>query len=629
MGVDEHATVAGLDAIRRVFRREIEVKGGRVVDMAGDSVLALFDTAAGALSAALAVQRDIEASAANEHEERRMRVRIGLHLGDILEKSDGTVYGDGINIAARLQAMAYPGGICTSQTLYDTVKRKLHVSAQSAGPQDFKNIAEPVIAWHVGIDVMPSADPAPAPTTNAIAVLPFTNVSADPDNEYFADGLAEEVTTKLSKLRALRVTSTTSSRRFRGTTKAVNAIAAELGVRYLLEGSVRRAGNRLRITAQLIDAAADDHLWAEVYDGTIEDVFAIQERLARLIVEALELRLTSEEDRRLAERSIHDLAAYECYLRARHEAWRWRQDAIDRAVDLLRDALAIIGDNARLYAALGLAHLQYREAGIDFGDRPLVEAELCAEKVFALETDSAPGLQLRGWIHYSRGRVQEAVRDLKAALDIDGNNADTLLLLSNCYLISGRVSAARPLIARVLSIDPMTPVTRCLPAWADILEGNFGAALGPYRQMFEMDPANPMARLFYLWVLVLNQRDDAVPALLQGFMPEVRNTVPAQVSFFLAHALAGKPAEAQAVVTPQIEAAATATEMFPRFLAQGFALAGLPVAAMRWLEIAVERGFINYPFLARFDPFFKPLRNDPRFKELIEIVRVRWEGFEA
>jgi tetratricopeptide (TPR) repeat protein len=321
--------------------------------------------------------------------------------------------------------------------------------------------------------------------------------------------------------------------------------------------------------------------------------------------------------------------AYECYLRARQEGWRWRQDAIDHAVHLLHNGLELIGDNAGLYAALGLAYLQYREAGIDFSERPLLEAEACVRKVFALEPSSASGLQLRGWIHYSRGRIQEAVRDLKAALDIDPNSADTLLLLANCYLISGRVSVARPFIARILAVDPLTPVSRCMPAFADLLEGNFAAAVAPYRQMFEMDPANPMARLFYIWVLVLNRRADAARPILETFPPELRDTVPARIAFFLAHAVAGDRKKAESALTREIEAVASATDVFPRFLAQGFALVGMPERALHWLEIAVDRGFINHPFLTRHDPFFRSLRKDPRFVRLMEIVRGRWEKFEA
>lgn len=464
--------------------------------------------------------------------------------------------------------------------------------------------------------------------TPSIVVLPFSNLSPKPANEYFADGITEEVTTTLAKVRALRVISGSSSRTLRGTAMAAKAIAGQLGVRYLLEGSVRRAGRRLRVTAQLIDALNDRHIWADGYSGTIDDVFAIQERLARMIVDALELRLTARDEQRLTERAILDLPAYECYLRARHEAWRWRKDSIDQAVHLLRAALMLIGDNARLYAALGLAHLQYREAGIDFTDRPLRGAESCASKLFELEQNSASALLLRGWIRYSSGLVQEAVRDLKAALELEPSNADSLLLLCNCYLISGRVSSARPHLTRLLTIDPLTPLTRCMPAWADVLEGNFAAAVAPYRQMFEMDQSNPMARLFYVWVLILNRRRRDVAAIVDAMPLDLRDTVPGRMTLFLALALDDKGREAQAVLTPQIEVAAGATDVFPRLLAQGFALARMAEPALRWLAIAIDRGFINYPFLARHDPFFEPLRRDTRFRHLLEIVRDRWLRFE-
>jgi non-specific serine/threonine protein kinase len=462
----------------------------------------------------------------------------------------------------------------------------------------------------------------------SIAVLPFANLSADPENEYFTDGLTDEITADLSKVRSLRVISRTSSATFKGATKDARAIARALGAQYLLEGSVRRADNRLRITAQLIDAEADAHLWADKFDGSVEDVFAIQERIARVIVSALELRLTTDEARRLGERGIDNVHAYECYLRARQQGWRWRKDAIDQAIQLLRNGLAIVGDNARLYAALGVAYLQYREAGIDFSEGPLIQAEACAGKVVELEPASAMGLQLRGWIHYSRARIQEAVNDLKSALELEPNAADTLLLLSNCYLISGRVSAARPLIERVVAVDPLTPLTRCMPAWAAILEGDFAAAIEPYRQMFEMDPGNPVARLFYVGVLLLNGQREAVHPILDSMPPEVRGTVPARIAFFLADADGGEATALQSL-SPEIEAAAAATDFFARMLASGYARAGAIDLAMHWLEVAVDRGFINHPFLARIDPSLERVRREPRFLRLMEVVRVRWERFET
>ena len=480
--------------------------------------------------------------------------------------------------------------------------------------------AAPPVAVSSG--VAPAREPS-------IAVLPFANLSDDPENAYFADGLTDELTADLSKLRALRVISRTSSMALKDTTKDVKTIARELGVRYILEGSVRRAGRRLRITAQLIDASTDDHLWADKYDGTVEDVFAFQEQLARVIVAALQLRLSPDEDRRLAERPVSNLQAYECYLRARHEGWRWRRDSIDHAIQLLHRGLELEGENAALFAALGLAHLQLREAGLDFTERPLAVADACVQKVFELEPASAAGLQLRGWIHYSHGRVQDAVRDLKAALEIDASNADTLGLLSNCYLISGQVAAGRPLIARLINVDPLTPLNRCMPGFADIMDGSFAAAVDPYRQMFEMDPGNPMARLFYIWVLILNGQADPIAALVASFPTEVRETVPARLASFLAQALAGSTADVRAALTPDIEAAATATEFFPRILAQGYALAGMPERALYWLEIAIERGFVNYPFLARHDPFLANLRTLPRFLQLMDRARDRWERFET
>ncbi len=474
-----------------------------------------------------------------------------------------------------------------------------------------------------------SASIPPTASARSIAVLPFDSPKSSEQDDYFAVSLTEEVTNALAKVHALQVTSRRSAAVFRNTSAGAKEIAEQLGVHYLVEGSVRRAGNRLRISAQLIDARQDVHRWAGTYDGAIDDIFSIQEQLARKIVDALELRLTAAEEQYLSERAISNLAAHEYYLQARHDMWRWRRDSIDRAVQLLRKALALIGENARLYGALGLAHLQYREAGIDLSEQPLIDADACASKLFSLKDHSASGWQLRGWIAYSRGRIQDAVRDLKVAVELEPNNSDTLLLLCNCYLISGRVAAARPLLTRLLAVDPLTPITRCMPGYAEIMEGNLEAAINPYRQMFEMDHSNPMARLFFAWVLILNRRHDDVGALLKAFPPDQRDTIPGRLSFFLANAAAGRSREAEAELTPQVEAIARATDVFPRFLAEGFALAGAPESAIEWLRIAVDRGFINYPFLARHDPAFEALRGDSAFETLLQIARHRWEQFEA
>lgn len=238
------------------------------------------------------------------------------------------------------------------------------------------------------------------------------------------------------------------------------------------------------------------------------------------------------------------------------------------------------------------------------------------------------GLQLAAWIRYSNGQIQEAVRNLKTAHEIDPNNPDTLALLCNCYLISGCVSSARPLIDQLVALDPLTPLTRCMPGFADLMEGNFASALGPYQQMFEMDPGNPMTRLFYLPILAVNGRMSEVREVAATVPPEVKDTIPARLTNFLAHALAGERSDALAMLTPQIDTIANATDVFPRFLALGYAALGMADRAIHSLSIAVNRGFINYPFLAHHDPFMKPLRTDPRFQQLVASVRARWEKFE-
>lgn len=471
---------------------------------------------------------------------------------------------------------------------------------------------------------------AAAPDASAaisIAVLPFINLGPAPDDEYFADGLTDEVITTLCSLRDLRITSRTSSMAFKGTALDVRTIARSLGVRYILEGAVRRAGDRLRITARLIEADADRHLWADQHDGPLEDVFAIQEKLARMVVDALRLHLTPGEDQRLSNRPIPDVHAYECYLQARQEALRWRKDAIDHAIRLLENGLAIVGENAQLRAALGGSYLQYREAGIDFSEWPLHAAEACMQQVFALDPDSIAGLRLRAWLHYSHGRIQQAVRDLKAVLEVEPGDPDTLGLLCNCYLISGQLSVARPIIDRLLEIDPLTPLSRCLPGWAEALQGNFAAAVEPYRQMFAMDTGNPVARLFYVWVLVANGRADDAARIVADIPPGTCEGVADRLACFLAHAAAGRRREALACLNEEVEAAAGATDHFPRFLAQGHALAGEPGQAMRWLRAAVARGFINYPFLVRHDPLLDSLRGRSDFQALMEQVRGRWQAF--
>jgi len=462
----------------------------------------------------------------------------------------------------------------------------------------------------------------------SIAVLPFDFLGPGADDEYIADGFTEEVISALSTIRTLRVISRTSSMALKKTSKDARTIGGELGVHFLLEGTVRSDGSNIRISVRLIDPASDDRVWAESYQGTLDDVFEIQERIARRIVDALRLHLSPDEDRRLASRATDSVIVWRCVLQARQEALRWREDSIDRAVEILRSGAKVLGDHADIVGALSWAHLQYREAGVDLGDEPLERAERYASRLFELEPESPVGLRLRGWINYSRGKVQEAVKDLAASVASDSSQPDSLGLLANCYLISGRVSHARPFIERLLSIDPLTPLNRCFPGWVSALEGDFSGAVKPYREMFEMDPGNPMARLFMTWVMAVNGDRSEVESLVSGYPSELRSSLPAQIAALIAGGLSDRREIEDVALTSWNRKLAEANDIFPRFLGQAYAIAGDADRAVHWITIAVERGFINYPFLARHDPYLRRLTSHSSYVELLEKVRRRWEAFE-
>ena len=486
-------------------------------------------------------------------------------------------------------------------------------------------------AWRSDTAVAPrkSAKSTLDPSRVSIVVLPFEYLGSGERQEDLADGFTDQIISDLSKVRRLRVISRTSSMALKGRGKDARTIGRELHVDYLLEGTVRRQGSQLRVAVRLIFATDDDPRWGETYDGTLEDVFSIQQRIARDITGELPVQLTDADERRLSERAFDDVEIWRAACQARQAALRWRKDAIDHAVRLLENALEKAPNNVELLAALGRAWLQYREAGIDATDEPLRQADGCAQRAFDINPTSPASLQLKAWQSYAEGRIPDAVRDLEASLEADWSNPDTLALLCNCYLISGRPARAGPLIEQLLAIDPLTPLTRCLPGWAAVLDGRVEEAIGPYREMFEMDPGNPMARLFYAWVLTLNQQFAEARELAESVPDSLRATPPIQIVRLLAAASTARGASgAEGIDSVTAELVAT-SDIFPRFIADAYALAGEAKRALYWLRIAMERGFINYPYLSRHNPLLAPLHENEEFQALLEQARRAWESFDA
>ena len=459
---------------------------------------------------------------------------------------------------------------------------------------------------------------APQPS---IVVVPFANMSPDPDNEYFSDGLTEEVIADLSQIRMLRVISRTSAMRLRQSDHDVRAIARDLGVRYVLEGAVRRSGNALRITARLIDAHRDGHLWALKLDGTMDDVFELQEQVARSVVDALRIQLSPVEARGLADRPIPDVRAYECYLRARYEAWRFSGDGLERAKRYIETALDMVGDNELLYSTLGHITAMYMEVGVDPDPSRLERVERLTEKVFALNRDSARGYWLKCWTAFYHGDLRSAMRAGERARALSPDDADTLLLLGYVYAHANQNGEARALLARALELDPLTPLTHGVQGFVPMLEGRFAEAVGYYRRNFEMDPESPFAAAFFGWALAYDRRIDEATAALDAAAARFASTAFGSFAHSLSCGLRGEAEEAVRAITPAFEAAARGSEMFARELAHCYALAGENEHALRWLERDVELGMLNYEFLARHDWFLDGLRGEPRFRVLLERVR--------
>jgi serine/threonine protein kinase len=491
---------------------------------------------------------------------------------------------------------------------------------------------------HEILEVLDNLASAPTPSGSmadtelrTIAVLPFAIVTGEQETDHFADGLTDEVITDLSMIKTLRVISRQSAMRLKGSDKDLRTIARELGARYVVTGSIRRAGSSLRITAQLVDARTDAQLWADKFNGTLEDVFEIQERLSRQIVDALRLRLTPAEDQRLGQHPIGDVRAYEYYLLARQEIWSFNTQSLDHALQLVRRAQDIVGDNELLFVAEGLIYWQHVNVGIvpvSRYDEYLHKAEACAAKVFALNPDSSKGHGLRGAIRHNRADLNGAARDYKKALVLDPNDPEALLWLGYHYAVSGRPDLARALMDRLQQVDPLTSITLTMYGMVAMFDGNYAEALGWTQRSVDIDPANPTPRMMHALMLAANGRRAEGVAMLDTVASDTSAMAWARLAPAMACALRGERDELLRLMTPELRAAAEWDEIFAWWVADCFALVNEREAAIDFIERAVEFGFINEPWLSKHEPFLASLRGEPRFSRLMERVRKAWRAFE-
>ena len=473
------------------------------------------------------------------------------------------------------------------------------------------------------MEQFPAEQPKPS-----IIVLPFVNISPDPDQEYFSDGLTEEIITDLSHIHDLLVISRSSAMTFKGSKKKIKDIAGEVNVRYVLEGSVRKAGNNLRITAQLIDADSDAHLWADKYSGTLDDVFDIQEKVSRSIAGALKIQLNREEHESLAERGLPDIQAYECYLKARHAFCQWTEDGFDRALGYLQEALNIVGDNALLLAGLGYMYFNYVNLGFRDEDY-LDKAEASARAALKLDPFSAKSHFVLSLIDSVRGDTIECLCKIKKALSLDPNDPDTLFwLISDYSLQTGKTEAAIPLVDRLLKRDPLNANSYLIKGLTSFFAGRFEEALAPLEKACTMDPGNPPFQFWRVQTLFITGRKQEAWDVIeagQRLFPDH----PFQVFCVLLRSAVKGKIEPLKTLDKALVEMAERDPYYSAVFAEFYAILNDKERALDWLEHAYQRGYFNYPFIQHHDPFYVNIRGEDRFKKLMEKVKHQWEKIEV
>ena len=488
MEADEVGTLAALKAHRSEFADDLIARyGGRIVKLMGDGVLAEFSSVVDAVECAIALQKGTAERNADVPENRRIALRVGVNLGDVIVDGED-IYGDGINIAARLEALAKPGGILISTDAYRQVRGKVEATFEDLGLHELKNLAEPlrlyrvVIDAHAPIAVMPGTQQPPLPDKPSIAVLPFANMSGDPDQEYFADGMVEEIITALSRIRWLFVIARNSSFTYKGRAVDVKQVGRELGVRYVLEGSVRKAGNRVRIAGQLIDAMTGAHLWADRFDGALEDVFDLQDQVTASVVGAIAPRLEQAEIERSRRKPTANLDAYDYYLRGTAAMNLWSRDGNAEALAMFYRAIELDPEFAAAYGMAARCYSQRKVSGW-FVDRAkeVAEAERLARRAALLGKDDAVALSTAGIaLAYVVGDLDEGAALIDQAIALNRNLAQVWLYSGWVRTWLGEPETAIEHVTHAMRLSPQDPMTfnmRAAIACAHFFAGRYDEAL--------------------------------------------------------------------------------------------------------------------------------------------------------
>ncbi len=531
IGLDDAGTLRRLRALRsKLIDPAIEQHGGRIVQTGGDSLLVVFDSIDGAVRCAVKVQRDVPAMDGEAPADRAIRFRVGMNIGDAI--ADGTdLHGDAVNVAARLQAECPQGGICVSRSVRDHVHGRLDLAFEELGALDLKNIARPVEAFLLRPDagasasesieralVQGSGESLPLPDKPSIAVLAFTNMSGDPEQEYFSDGIADDIITELSRSRSLFVIARSSSFTYKGHAVDIRQVARELGVRYVLEGSVRRSSGRARVVAQLIDAEAGNHIWAERYDRALEDVFAIQDDITAAVATAIAPVIAEAESRRVLRKPPESLGAWEAYQRGLWHMAKANRAEYEEAQKFLQRAVLLDATFASAHVALAMNCLWQGQV---FAALPLQEAGFLtrhwAQKAVELDPSDADAHAMLAWAKGMGGINDEARDGVSLAVALNPNSVLVNTTLGVLRLFDGHPADARVALREALRLDPRHPLN-CIPLLqigvSYYFQGDYASAADAARRVVAQFPNMPLGHRYVAASLgQLGHKEEARAAL--------------------------------------------------------------------------------------------------------------------
>jgi adenylate cyclase len=536
MGIDDEGTLRQLKVHRKeLVDPKIAEHRGRIVKTTGDGMLVEFVSVVDAVRCAVEIARGMSERNANVPPDRRIEFRVGINVGDIIS-DDNDIYGDGVNVAARLEALAEPGGIMVSRVVYEQVRDKLNFGFEDMGEQTVKNIARPISMHRVSLSengplgvVSSSGTIAKSDASDrpSIAVLPFDNISGDPEQEYFADGISEDIITGLSKLRWFFVIARNSSFAYKGKAVDIKRAARELGVRYVLEGSVRKGGNRVRITAQLIDASTGNHIWADRYDGELTDVFELQDQITRNVVAAIEPKLLEAEAVRSQARSPEDLGAWDLVMQANSMFWRMTKTDVDAAITMLRTATERYPNYAPAQSMLAFALLFRAIPAGAFRSPDLEQALPFASRAAEID-DSDPWAHLAmGWAALLMRRTEMAVEEYQRALNINPNFAAAHGHLGMAYGLDDQPDKAIAHLEQATRMSPHDPQTFLFNtnlAIAHYVAGRYAEAVAFGRKAVQQRPGfTPGLRIYTASLAQTGQIEEASAALdqLKSLQPEI------------------------------------------------------------------------------------------------------------